>query len=111
LHAKVIIIYAYMLIRPSKATPGHAPTKEEKQKEVKKMVQEILKIIDKKESVIYTLDESHFSTEPYLIQGWFKKRWPPQDSNTQKERKPHLLWLLEHQNTKILLEKVDKVRQ
>ena len=101
----------YVYKRPSKTIPGHAPTKEEKQKAVKKMVQEILKIIDQKESVIYTLDESHFSTEPYLVQGWFKKRWPPQDPNTQKKRKPHLLWMLEYQDTKILLEKIDKVWQ
>ena len=81
----------YVYKRPSKTTPGHASTKEEKQDTVKKMVQEILKTIDQKESVIYTLDESHFSTEPYLVQGWFKKRLPPQDSNTKKERKSHLL--------------------
>ena len=101
----------YVYKRPSKTIPGHAPTKEEKQDTVKKMVQEILKIIDQKESVIYTLDESHFSTEPYLVQGWFKKRWPPQDPNTKKERKSHLLWMLEYQDTKILLGKIDKVRQ
>jgi len=64
----------YVYKRPSKITPGHAPGKEEKQKTVKKMVQEVLKTIDRKESVIYALDESHFSTEPYLVQGWFKKR-------------------------------------
>jgi len=101
----------YVYKRPSKTTPGHAPGKEEKQETVKEMVQEILKIIDQKESVIYALDESHFSTEPYLVQGWFKKRWPPQDSNTQKERKPHLLWMLEYQDTKILLEKIDQIGQ
>lgn len=101
----------YVYKRPSKTIPGHAPTKEEKQEAVKEMVQEILKIIDQKESVIYTLDESHFSTEPYLVQGWFKKRWSPQDPNTQKKRKPHLLWMLEYQDTKILLEKIDKVGQ
>ncbi len=38
----------YVYKRPSKTTPGHAPTKEEKQKEVKKMVREILKIIEKR---------------------------------------------------------------
>ena len=101
----------YVYKRPSKTVPGHAPSKEKKQDTVKKMVNEILKIIDQQESVIYALDESHFSTEPYLVKGWFKKRWPPQDSNTQKERKSHLLWMLEYQNTKILLEKINKVRQ
>jgi len=101
----------YVYKRPSKTIPGHAPTKKEKQETIKKMVRDILKIIDDEESVIYALDESHFSTEPYLVQGWFKKRWPPQDSNTQKKRKPHLLWLLEYKDTKILLEKIDKVWQ
>ena len=101
----------YVYKRPSKTVPGHAPSKEKKQDTVKKMVNEILKIIDQQESVIYALDESHFSTEPYLVKGWFKKRWPPQNSNTQKERKSHLLWMLEYQNTKILLEKINKVRQ
>jgi transposase len=101
----------YVYKRPSKTIIGHAPSKEEKQDTVKKMVRGILKIIDQQKSVIYTLDESHFSTEPYLVQGWFKKRWAPQDSNTKKERKSHLLWMLEYKNTKILLEKIDKVRQ
>jgi len=100
----------YVYKRPSKTIPGHAPNKEEKQEAVKAMVQEILKRIDQKESVIYALDESHFSTEPYLVQGWFKKRWPPQDPNTQKERKPHLLWMLEYKDTKILLEKINEAR-
>lgn len=85
----------YVYKRPSKTTPGHAPTKKEKQEAIRKMVRDILKIIVQKESVIYTLDESHFSTEPLLVRGWFKKRWPPQDSNTQVERKSHILWMLE----------------
>ncbi len=100
----------YVYKRPSKTIPGHAPTKEEKQDAIKTIVREILKIIDQEDSVIYTLDESHFSTEPYLVQGWFKKRWTPQDSNTKKERKSHVLWMLGYQDTKILLEKVNKVR-
>ena len=101
----------YVYKRPSKTIPGHAPSKEEKRDIVKNIVREVLKIIDQKESEIYTLDESHFSTEPYLVQGWFKKRWPPQDSNTQKERKPHLLWMFEYKDTKILLEKINQIRQ
>jgi len=39
------------------------------------MVQEVLKTIGRKESVIYALDESYFTTEPYLVQGWLKKRF------------------------------------
>ena len=100
----------YVYKRPSKTIPGHAPTKKEKQDAIKTMVQKILKIIDQEDSVIYALDESHFSTEPYLVQGWFKKRWPPQDPNTKKEGKSHILWMLGYQDTKILLEKINEVR-
>jgi len=101
----------YVYKRPSKAVPGHAPSKEEKRIAVQAMVQKIIEIIDLDNSVIYALDESHFSTEPYLVQGWFKKRWPPSNSDPQKERKPHLLWMLESENTKILLEEVEEIRQ
>lgn len=101
----------YVYKRPSKTVPGHAPDKKEKQEAVKTMVQKILKIIDHNESVIYALDESHFSTEPYLVQGWFKKRWPPSDTDPQKERKSHILWMLEHQDSKILLEEIQKIRK
>ena len=31
------------------------------------------------------------STEPCLVQGWLKIKWPPQDLNTKKKRKSHLL--------------------
>lgn len=101
----------YVYKRPSKAVPGHAPSKEKKRKAVHQMVQKIIEIIDLDNSVIYSLDESHFSTEPYLVQGWFKKRWPPSYPDTQKERKSHLLWMLESKNTKILLEEIKKIRQ
>jgi len=101
----------YVYKRPSKTVPGNAPDKEGKRESIKAMVQEILKIIDQKESVIYALDESHFSTEPYLVRGRVKKRWPPSDRNAQKKRKPHLLWMLEYQDTKILLEKIDEIGQ
>lgn len=106
---RALINMGYTYKRPSKTVPKNAPDKEEKRKHIKALVQEILRIIDQKESVIYTLDESHFSTEPYLVRGWFKKRWPPSDTNSQNKRKPHLLWMLEYQDTKILLEKIDEI--
>ncbi|MFA5906596.1 MAG: IS630 family transposase [Desulfobacula sp.] len=108
---RALIDMGYVYKRPSKTVPGNAPDKEEKQKSVKEMVQEILRIIDREESIIYALDESHFSTEPYLVRGWFKKRWPPSDVHPQKERESHLRWVFEYQNTKILLEKIDEIGQ
>jgi len=64
----------YVYKRPSKAVSVRAASREEKQKAIQKMVEEIRKKTDQKEYVIYTLDETHFSNEPYLVRGWFKKR-------------------------------------
>jgi transposase len=94
----------YSYKRPSKTMPPSAPTREEKTASIQKMINEIEAIIKDKDSVIYALDESHFSTEPYLVQGWFFKRWPPPDIDQQQERKSHILWLLEFKDKKVLLE-------
>lgn len=101
----------YSYKRPSKSPPTSAPTRKEKIEAIEKMISKIKEIISNKESVVYALDESHFSTEPYLVQGWFLKRWPPQNSDQQQTRKSHILWLLELKNTKILLEKVEQSEQ
>ncbi len=53
-----------------------------------RIVDEIKGLLKKKECEIYALDESHFSTEPYLVQGWFKKRWLPQDPDTLQPEFP-----------------------
>ena len=99
----------YTYKRPAKTVPGTAPSPEEKRTAIRQIVNEILEIIKRKDCEIYALDESHFSTEPYLVQGWFKKRWPPQDSDTFQAGKSHILWLLESSHTKILLEKIQAV--
>ncbi len=100
----------YSYKRPSKKPPeSEKRTREEKVGLVRKMVSEIEKVIAQKESVIYALDESHFSSEPYLVRGWFFKRWPPQDTDTEKKRKSHILRMLESKNKKILLEEVEQL--
>lgn len=101
----------YSYKRPSKTVPGTAPSPEEKRLAVSQIAEQIKDLIRKKDCVVYALDESHFSTEPYLVQGWFKKRWPPQDSNEQQKTESHVLWMLESDDEKILLEKVQKIRQ
>jgi transposase len=97
----------YSYKRPSKTVPPTAPTREEKIASIKKMLHEIEAIIKDKDSIIYALDESHFSTEPYLVQGWFFKRWPPPDMHQQQKRKSHILWMLESKDKKVLLEAVE----
>ena len=96
----------YSYKRPTKTVPVRAPDKQEKAQKIQSMVKEIKALLSKGETVIYALDESHFSTEPYLVRGWFKKRWPPQDSNKFQKRKSHVLWMLKSGNTAILLEKI-----
>ncbi len=98
----------YSYKRPSKTVPGIAPSPEEKRSAIRRLVEEIEDLVKKKDSVVYALDESHFSTEPYLVQGLYKKRWPPQDTDEPQTRKSHILWLLESHDSKILLEKIKK---
>lgn len=103
---RALKILGYSYKRPSKTLPLKAPSREEKITAIEKIVEDVRGITQDQESVIYALDESHFSTEPYLVQGWFKKRWPPQNTNSLEEGKSHVLWLLESTNTKILLEEI-----
>jgi transposase len=76
----------YSYKRPSKTLSLKAPNREEKIATVEKIVEDVREITQDQESVIYALDESHFSTEPYLVQGWFKKRWPPWNTNFHVKR-------------------------
>ena len=99
----------YTYKRPAKTVPKTAPSKQEKRAAVRKIVGKIKELLKRKDCEIYALDESHFSTEPYLVQGWFKKRCPLQDSHTLQARKSHILWLLESCDTKILLEKIQAI--
>ena len=101
----------YSYKRPTKAVPARAPDKKEKTERVKLMVEKIKELLSKRETEIYAIDESHFSTEPYLVRGWFKKRWPPQNRDKQQKRKSHILWVLKSDNTEILLEEIKTIQQ
>lgn len=101
----------YSYKRPAKTVPARAPSREEKAQNVRSMIEEIKAILSKGETEIYALDESHFSTEPYLVRGWFKKRWPTQNRNKFKTGESHILWMLEFGDTKILLEKIRSIGQ
>jgi len=99
----------YSYKRPAKTVPARAPDKKEKAERVKSMIEEIKGILSKGETEIYALDESHFSTEPYLVRGWFKKRWPPQDRDKLQEGKSHILWMLKSGDTEVLLEEIKTI--
>lgn len=96
----------YSYKRPTKTVPARAPSKEEKLEKIQSMLEGIKGILSGGDTEIYALDESHFSTEPYLVRGWFKKRWPPQNRNKLQEGKSHILWVLKSGDTEVLLEEV-----
>jgi len=81
-----------------------APGKEEKLKRIKEIVEEIVELLNKKDCEIFALDESHFSTEPYVIRGWGKKRWPPKSAGTDNQASSYVIWSIESEKEKILLE-------
>jgi len=99
----------YSYKRPSKTVSPKAPSSEEKQEAVKTIIESIGKLLTEKSCEIFALDESHFSTEPYLVRGWFKKRWPPQDTEFQQKRKLHHVWMLKSKKEAFLLEAIQAV--
>lgn len=90
--------------RRASRKPPRAQSKEDQKLEIKKMVNQIITNI-KGSAQVLALDESHFSTEPYVVSGWQKKLWPPTDSNSKETREDISIWRIEFGNTKILLEK------
>jgi transposase len=60
--------------RPKKSVPSCAPSKEEKRQRVLELIEEIRKFIGTEDAEIFALDETYFTTEPYLIRGWLKKK-------------------------------------
>ncbi len=95
--------------RPSKSVSPKAPDREAKKAAVGKIVWEIQELLSGGDWEIFALDESHFSTEPYIARGWIKKRWPPKDTRLNAAEKRHILWSIESEDAKILLEKVSKI--
>lgn len=62
----------YVYKRFSKTTPKNAPTPTEKQAVVSEIVTKI-KEEARESSEIFFVDEAHFSNQPYVNRGWFKK--------------------------------------
>ncbi len=96
----------YSYKRPSKTVSPKAPAPAEKKKAVSVIIESIQELMKNKSCEIFACDESHFSTEPYLVKGWFKKRWPPSDSKFQQKRRLHHVWVFKLKNKAFLLEEI-----
>lgn len=94
--------------RPKKTLPVKAPSKEEKAIMVENTLNEIKEILRKKETEVFALDESHFSTEPYLIKGWSKRGERFFPSLSVPKTKSHNIWGVEYKKSLFLLEKLRK---
>ena len=98
----------YSYKKPKKTVPLRAPNKEAKKYRVLEMIAEIKAFIEDDEANIYFLDETHFSTQPYIVKGWQKKRKTFFDSNTFHTGKLYDFWCVEFKGRKAYLEECKK---
>lgn len=62
----------YVYKRFSKSVPKNAPSASEKEKAISALVERI-KASEDENTEIFFEDESHFSNQPYVSRGWFKR--------------------------------------
>lgn len=77
----------YSYKRPSKKPSTNQVNKEEKRAQFNQTLNQIKALSERETCEIYAMDETHFSTEPYLVRGWFLKKNTPSDRNAQKKRR------------------------
>ncbi len=63
----------YSYKRLTKGVSERTPSKAEKIEALGKMIKDVSELVKQKDCQIFILDESHISSEPYLIKGWQKK--------------------------------------
>ena len=99
----------YTFKRPAKAVGPKAPSPAMKKAIMRNLLNEIQKLLQKQECEVLALDETHFSTEPYLIKGWFKKKTAVQDTDGELPPKLHDIWVLKFKKQTFLLEKREEI--
>ena len=78
--------------RAKKTTPAHAPSKEEKLLRVQKIASEIAGLRCNGDVDVMFLDESHFSTDPYVVRGWSRRGQPFFPPDASETRELHDIW-------------------
>lgn len=94
----------YTFKRAKKTTCIAAPSKVEKLERVQEIAKQILDFKAEDEVEVVFLDESHFSTDPYVVRGWHKKGVPFFPADTPKAGKSFGLWCICADNREFLLE-------
>lgn len=98
----------YSYKRGKKAVPANAPNKEEKLKRVKEICREIESLGSSGDYEIMFLDESHFTTDPYVSRGWHKRGQPFFPQGSEKERKHNNIWGIRTGKRYILLQEYEE---
>ena len=96
--------YGYSFKRAKKRVPADAPSKEEKLIRIKEIAAEISALKTTEDVEVMFLDESHFSTDPYVVRGWHKRGKPFFPPYSEETGEYHNIWGLRHENKFILLE-------
>lgn len=95
----------YSFKRAKLTIPAQAPSREEKLAKVQAIASEIMSLKKDGDVEIMFLDESHFSTEPYVARGWHKRGNPFFPGNTRKAGRVHYIWGIRTRKASFLLEK------
>lgn len=95
----------YSYKRAKKTVPVSAPSKEEKLARVKEIATEVLELAATSDVEVVYLDESHFSNEPYVIRGWYKKGQPFFPADSENQGRVIHFWGLRAKDKIFLLEK------
>ncbi len=97
----------YSSKRSKKTPPYNAPSKEEKLKRVQEIIKEIGELSFQEDVEVMFIDESHFSTEPYVIRGWSKKGEHFSPADSKKTRKLYHIWCIRTATRCFLLEECE----
>lgn len=97
----------YSAKRSKKTTPEHATSKQEKLERVKQIATEINELKNTGGVEVMFLDESHFSTDPYVVRGWSKRGEPFFPPDSEKKRRMHDIWGIRAGRRLFLLEKFE----
>jgi len=95
----------YSFKRPTKAVPADTLTDEEKRTAVQNLITEIQSSIQQDVPYeIFSIDESHFSTDPFMSRGWIR-RGEKKTSFVIKTRSKDTVWCLKFKDKAYVLQK------
>lgn len=95
----------YSYKRPQKSPSIRAPSKKEKTKIIGEAISFIKSKMKQEEVEVFCLDESHFTNEPYLVRGYFKKGRENKNSYASEATNKKRVWCIESEPWRLLLEK------